>query len=137
MNSRISIWFCFIALGLFLVPQWAWANLEMQAPTANTCSMSGNGLPNKDTTTKHSHGMENCGDCNTKSHDCNSSGCTNHCNAAVCGTLLLHGAVISKSALGSKTALVDSSSKKSQFYYLNPTYLEGLKSIWQPPKLFL
>lgn len=109
----------------------------MQAPTANTCSMSGNGLPNKDTTTKHSHGMENCGDCNTKSHDCNSSGCTNHCNAAVCGTLLLHGAVISKSALGSKTALVDSSSKKSQFYYLNPTYLEGLKSIWQPPKLFL
>lgn len=137
MNSRISIWFCLFALGLFLVPQWAWANLEMHEPTSYSCSMPGASNTKESDTPETSRKMESCKDCTKDSSDCNSNDCKNDCNATACGTLLLHGTVISKSTLRAKTDLTLKSSKKPHFYYLNRNYLEGLKSIWQPPKLFL
>jgi len=118
MNPRYSLLTCLFALGFFLAPNLPWANLERaQCHLASTTDSN------------------QCQDCALDSQPCKGEGCATNCTGMACSALFIDG-LEKPITLVKATLKIDlSGARRSEFYYLNPSYTEGLQSIWQPPKL--
>ena len=72
--------------------------------------------------------------CHPKSHQCSTGDCSGSCSGNTCNSFQFPVFVDGSKLINSQNKF-DFTSKRSQFYYLNPFYSNGFHTIWQPPKI--
>ncbi|KMQ70456.1 hypothetical protein ACM44_12135 [Chryseobacterium koreense CCUG 49689] len=79
------------------------------------------------------HCKDDC--CNNTSHHCQQGNCNGSCGGSTCSSPAGFQFFMEnqKSDLSDMSFAI--SSKKNNFFYLNPHYSFGFHSIWQPPKI--
>ena len=137
MVGNFKILLLSLTLALFLAPGISQACSTKEKQVIKTATSSQTFIKQSFAQIQPSCDSDDCKDkcCHTKSHNCQTEGCSGNCSGNLCSSAQNTLLVYSNFLEDSKTEASGYYSKNSNFYYQNPHYSCEFHTAWKPPKI--
>ena len=137
MVGNFKILLLSLTLALFLAPGISQACNKKEKQVIKTATSSQTFIKQSFAQIQPSCDSDDCKDkcCHTKSHNCQTEGCSGNCSGNLCSSAQYTLLVYRNFLEDSKTEASGYYSKNSNFYYQNPHYSCEFHTVWKPPKI--
>ena len=137
MVGNFKILLLSLTLALFLAPGISQACSTKEKQVIKTATSSQTFIKQSFAQIQPSCDSGDCKDkcCHTKSHNCQTEGCSGNCSGNLCSSAQYTLLVYSNFLEDSKTEASGYYSKNSNFYYQNTHYSCEFHTVWKPPKI--